>query len=46
MYKYKIFNNIAQEGLDILNENNILMDELEPDALFIRSHIFKNSDFN
>ncbi len=46
MHKYKIFNNIAQEGLDILNENNILMDELEPDALFIRSHILKNSDFN
>ena len=46
MHKYKIFNNIAQEGLDILNENNILIDELEPDALFIRSHILKNSDFN
>ena len=46
MYKYKIFNNIAQEGIDILNENNILIDELEPDALFLRSHILKNSDFN
>ena len=46
MYKYKIFNNIAQEGIDILSENNILIDELEPDALFLRSHILKNSDFN
>ena len=46
MHKYKIFNNIAQEGIDILNENNIFMDELEPDALFLRSHTLKNSDFN
>ena len=35
MHKYKIFNNIAQEGIDILSENNILIDELEPDALFL-----------
>ena len=46
MYKYKIFNNISQEGIDCLNENGFVVDTKNPDALIIRSQILKNTDFN
>ena len=35
MYKYKIFNNIAQDGIDILNQN-MQEDNNNPDALLLR----------
>ena len=45
MYKYKIFNNISQEGIDRLNNNGFVVDTKNPDALIIRSQILKNSNF-
>ena len=45
MYKYKIYNNIAKEGLDILNQN-MQEDQVNPDTLLLRSQVFQESDFN
>ena len=33
MYKYKIFNNIAHEGTDYLVNENLILNEEEPEAL-------------
>ena len=33
MYKYKIFNNIAPEGIDYLVKENLILNEDEPEAL-------------
>ena len=41
MYTFKTHNNIAQEGTDVLIENNFAINEVEPDALLIRSFILK-----
>jgi D-3-phosphoglycerate dehydrogenase len=46
MYTYKIYNNIAQEGIDILSENGLKEDQANPDALLLRSQILNDSDFN
>ena len=46
MYSYKIYNNIAQEGIDILSENGLKEDQANPDALLLRSQILSDSDFN
>ena len=46
MYSYKIYNNIAQEGIDILSENGLKEDQANPDALLLRSQILNDSDFN
>ena len=46
MYSYKIYNNIAQEGIDILNKNDLKEDKVNPDALLLRSQVLSNSDFN
>jgi D-3-phosphoglycerate dehydrogenase len=46
MYSYKIYNNIAQEGIDILNENGLKEDQVNPDALLLRSQVLNDSDFN
>lgn len=45
MYKYKIYNNIAKEGLDILNQN-MQEDQVNPDTLLLRSQVLQESDFN
>ena len=46
MYSYKIYNNIAQEGIDILKENGLKEDQVNPDALLLRSQVLNDSDFN
>ena len=46
MYSYKIYNNIAQEGIDILNKNDLKEDKVNPDALLLRSQDLNDSDFN
>ena len=46
MYSYKIYNNIAQEGIDILKENSLKEDQVNPDALLLRSQVLNDSDFN
>jgi D-3-phosphoglycerate dehydrogenase len=46
MYSYKIYNNIAQEGIDILNKNDLKEDKVNPDALLLRSQVLNDSDFN
>ena len=46
MYSYKIYNNIAQEGIDTLKENGLKEDQVNPDALLLRSQVLNESDFN
>ena len=46
MYTYKIYNNIADDGLDILTNNGMRIDEINPDSLIIRSQVLKDADFN
>jgi len=46
MYTYKIYNNIAQEGIDTLNENGLKEDQVNPDSLLLRSQVLDDSDFN
>ena len=46
MYSYKIYNNIAQEGIDTLSENGLKEDQANPDALLLRSQVLNDSDFN
>ena len=46
MYKYKIFNNIADDGLDVLRSHNFTIDEINPDAILLRSQILSNEDLN
>ena len=46
MYSYKIYNNIAQEGIDTLKENGLKEDQANPDALLLRSQVLNESDFN
>lgn len=44
MYKYKIFNNIAEAGIRIFSDNNFTLDEANPDALMLRSKVLSNQD--
>ena len=44
MYKYKIFNNIAEAGIRIFLDNNFNLDEANPDALMLRSKVLSNQD--
>ena len=44
MYKYKIFNNIAEAGIRIFLDNNFILDEAKPDALMLRSKVLSNQD--
>ena len=37
MYSYKLFNNIAKEGQDVLSNGNYAVDENNPDAVILRS---------
>ena len=46
MYKYKIFNNIADDGLDVLRGHNFTIDEINPDAILLRSQVLSNEDLN
>ena len=46
MYTYKIFNSIAQEGIDSLKNNNFRECQKDPDALIMRSKIINEEDFN
>ena len=46
MYSYKIYNNIAQEGIDTLKENGLKEDQINPDALLLRSQVLNDGDFN
>ena len=46
MFTYKIFNNIAQDGIDIFDANNFNIDEIDPDSLILRSQVLGDADFN
>ena len=46
MFTYKIFNNIAQEGIDIFDSNDFHIDEINPDSLILRSQLLTDADFN
>ena len=46
MYTYKIFNNIALQGINCLKDNGFKENENDPDALLIRSHDLTEKDFN
>ncbi|MDB4158504.1 3-phosphoglycerate dehydrogenase family protein [Gammaproteobacteria bacterium] len=46
MYTYKIFNNIADDGINILQNNKLRVDEINPDALLIRSQVLSDADLN
>ena len=46
MYKYKIFNNIALEGIDYLVKENLVLNEDEPEALLLRSKVLSENNFN
>jgi len=46
MYTYKIFNNIALQGINCLKDNGFIENENDPDALFIRSYDLIEKDFN
>ena len=46
MFTYKIFNNIAQDGIDIFDANNFHIDEIDPDSLILRSQLLTDADFN
>ena len=46
MFTYKIFNNIAQDGIDIFDANDFHIDEIDPDSLILRSQLLTDADFN
>ena len=39
MYKYKIFNNIADDGIDILKGHNFIEDNTNPEIILLRSKV-------
>ena len=45
MYSYKLFNNIAQEGLDVLVGYNYTVEENNPDAIILRSFQLEKKEF-
>ena len=46
MYTYKIYNNIAEDGLAVLESNQLSNNEADPDALLLRSQALTKEDFN
>ena len=46
MYKYKIFNSIAPEGIDYLVKESLILNEDEPEALLLRSKVLSENNFN
>ena len=46
MSTYKVYNNIAEEGIKCLSDSGFKEDTTNPEALLIRSHTLDESDFN
>ena len=46
MSTYKVYNNIAEEGIKCLSDSGFKEDTTNPEALLIRSHAIDESDFN
>ena len=46
MSTYKVYNNIAEEGIKCLSDSGFKEDTTNPEALLIRSHTIDESDFN
>ena len=46
MYKYKIFNNIAEDGVTVLKSHNFTTSDDKPDAIILRSKILSRDDLN
>ena len=46
MYTYKIFNNVAKEGIDHLESCGFKEEKIKPDALLIRSHLLIEDNLN
>jgi D-3-phosphoglycerate dehydrogenase len=46
MYTYKIYNNIAKEGIDHLESFGFKEESINPDALLIRSHLLIEDNLN
>ena len=46
MYSYKLFNNIAQEGQDVLANSNYIADDSNPDAMILRSFQLNKKELN
>ncbi len=46
MSTYKVYNNIAEEGIKYLSDSGFKEDTTNPEALLIRSHAIDESDFN
>ena len=42
----QIYNNIAEDGLAVLESNQLLNNEADPDALLLRSQVLTKEDFN
>ena len=45
MFNFKIFNNIAEDGLDILRNNKFKEVSEKPDGILLRSHNISDKDF-
>ena len=45
MFNFKTFNNIAEDGLEILRDNNFQEVPENPDGLLLRSHALSKEDF-
>ena len=46
MFNFKTFNNIAEDGLDILHKNNFKEVSKNPDGMLLRSHNLANEDLD
>ena len=46
MYSYKLFNNIAHEGQDVLANSNYIADDSNPDAIILRSFQLNKKELN
>ena len=46
MFNFKTFNNIAEDGLDILRKNNFKEVSKNPDGMLLRSHNLTNEDLD
>ena len=46
MFNFKTFNNIAEDGLNILHKNNFKEVSKNPDGMLLRSHNLANEDLD
>ena len=46
MFNFKTFNNIAEDGIDILHKNNFKEVSKNPDGMLLRSHNLTNEDLD